>query len=127
MKQIAKGLLQKADRAVTAADKLVPIDAESAISRAYYAMFYIAEALLAERDLEFKKHAAVHAAFGEHFAKTRLIDPKYHRWLLDAFDQRITADYRVSAELTPGDARVLVEQAKEFISAARAFLASDKS
>ncbi len=30
MKQIAEGLLQKADRAVTAADKLVPIDAESA-------------------------------------------------------------------------------------------------
>ena len=45
MKQIAEGLLQKADRAVTAADKLVPIDAESAISRAYYAMFYAAEAL----------------------------------------------------------------------------------
>lgn len=70
-------------------------------------MFYVAEALLAERDLEFKKHAAVHAAFGEHFAKTRSLDPKYHRWLLDAFDQRITADYRVGAELTAsrGNAR----------------------
>ena len=127
MKQVTEALLQKADRAVAAAEKLVAIDAESGISRAYYAMFYVAEALLAERDLEFKKHAAVHAAFGEHFAKTRSLDPKYHRWLLDAFDQRITADYRVGAELTAYDARTLVEQAKEFLSAARAFLASHKS
>lgn len=127
MKQVTEALLQKADRAVAAADKLVAIDAESAISRAYYAMFYVAEALLAERNLEFKKHAAVHAAFGEHFAKTRSLDPKYHRWLLDAFDQRITADYRVGTELTAHDAGTLVEQAKKFVSAARAFLASHKS
>jgi|1185.fasta_scaffold1398647_1 uncharacterized protein (UPF0332 family) len=70
MKQVPEALLRKADRAVAPAEKLIPIDAESAISRAYYAMFYLAEALLAERDLEFKKHAAVHAAFGEHFTKT---------------------------------------------------------
>jgi uncharacterized protein (UPF0332 family) len=32
-----------------------------AASRAYYAMFYIAEALLLGKGLSFSKHAAVHA------------------------------------------------------------------
>ena len=35
-----------------------------AASRAYYAMFYAAEALLQSRGLAFSKHSAVHAAFG---------------------------------------------------------------
>jgi uncharacterized protein (UPF0332 family) len=87
-------------------------------------MFYVAEALLAERDLRFSKHAGVHSAFGEHFAETGLLDAKYHRWLIDAFDRRMAADYGVKAEITADDARVLVEQAKEFVSAARNFLGS---
>jgi uncharacterized protein (UPF0332 family) len=32
-------------------------------------MFYVAEALLFEKGLQFRKHSGVHSAFGEHFAK----------------------------------------------------------
>ena len=45
-----------------------------AASRAYYAMFYVAEAFLLGRGLSFSRHAAVHAAFGEHFAKPGLVE-----------------------------------------------------
>lgn len=58
-------------------------------------MFYVAEALLHERNLEFKKHSGVHAAFGKYFATTGEIDPKFHRWLLEAFEARLDADYGV--------------------------------
>ena len=122
MKQITEAFLAKADRSIAAANTLLPRDPDFAAARAYYAMFYVAEALLAERDLRFSKHAGVHSAFGEHFAKTGLLDAKYHRWLIDAFDRRIAADYDVKAEITADDARVLAEQAKEFVSAARNFL-----
>lgn len=44
-------------------------------------MLHAAQALLREEDLRYRKHASVHAAFGEYFAKTGRIDPRYHRWL----------------------------------------------
>jgi hypothetical protein len=62
-------------------------------------MFYTAEALLNERSLRFKKHGGVHAAFGEHFAKPGLLDAKYHRWLLAAFEKRITKPVSFSMRL----------------------------
>jgi uncharacterized protein len=127
VRDISQALLEKADRAIAAAETLFEIDADSAVNRAYYGMFYAAEALLAERDLRFTKHSAVHSAFGREFVKTGVIDPKYHGWLLATFNKRIAADYTVEAAVSADDARTLVKQAKEFISAARAFLASDKS
>ena len=104
MKEITDALLRKADRSIAVAKKLLPGEADFAAARAYYAMFYIAEALLAERDLRFSKHAGVHSALGEHFVKTGLMEPKYHRWLVTAFAKRIAADYGVEAEITPDDA-----------------------
>jgi uncharacterized protein (UPF0332 family) len=85
-------------------------------------MFYIAEALLNERGHRFRKHGGVHGAFREHFVKTRLLDGKYHQWLLEAFSQRITGDYGLESDLTAEDAAVLISQAREFLEAATQFL-----
>jgi uncharacterized protein (UPF0332 family) len=51
-----------------------------------------------------------------------LLDVKYHRWLLDAFDARLEADYEVEIDIQPDDARTMIEQAREFASTARRFL-----
>jgi len=59
-----------------------------AASRAYYAMFYIAEAFLEELGMSFSKHSAVIAAFGQHFAQTGRVPVEFHRFLLEAFDLR---------------------------------------
>lgn len=45
-------------------------DYDFAASRAYYAMFYLVEALLSSLGLSFSKHSAVISAFGQHFVKT---------------------------------------------------------
>ena len=97
-------------------------DAEFAVGRAYYAMFYAAEALLNEQELRFRKHAGVHGAFAQHFVKSGLIDKKYHRWLVAAFSKRITGDYGLESDLTAEDAAVLISQALEFLMAAKRFL-----
>ena len=69
-------LLAKAQDAIEAAELLLQAGKNSfAAGRAYYAMFYTAEALLFEKGLEFRKHGGVHAAFGKHFAKTREVVP----------------------------------------------------
>ena len=85
-------------------------------------MFYTAEALLNEKGLRFRKHGGVHSAFGEHYIKVGLFDAKFHRWLLDAFDRRIESDYGIDVLVIDQDARELIEQAKEFLQATRAFL-----
>ena len=71
MKEYSRKLFDKAIDVIEGAEILVDNEKpEIAAGRAYYAMFYIAEALLNEKGLKFNKHSAVHAAFGEHFAKT---------------------------------------------------------
>jgi len=129
MKQESQSLLAKADRAVKAAASLLKDgQPDFAAGRAYYAMFYAAEALLEERGLDFSKHSGVHAAFGQHFAKPGILDAKYHRWLLDAFDKRILGDYSYEMEVTKEDAEQMLVQSREFVAAARSFLeAQDRS
>lgn len=85
-------------------------------------MFYVTEALLEEKNLRFSKHGGVHAAFGEYYVKAGLFDPKYHRWLLNAFDQRIEGDYGSEVMLVVEDVENLLAQAGEFLDAATQYL-----
>src|SRR5215217_6184547 len=118
MKEHTSLLLDKAERALRAARVLLGADeTEFAAGRAYYAMLYVAEALLYERGLVLRKHSAVHAAFGKEFAKTGLLDPKFHRWLLTAFDARLQGDYLVAPQGMGRDVETGLEQAQEFLAA----------
>ncbi|MGH7796521.1 MAG: HEPN domain-containing protein [Candidatus Binatia bacterium] len=123
MKETTQKLLEKASRSVRAAELLAKDgDAEFAIGRAYYAMFYAAQALLNEKTLRFQRHSGVHNAFAEQYIKTGLIDKRYHRWFIAAFNKRITGDYGIEADLTAEDAGLLIGQAVEFVRAAAQFL-----
>lgn len=123
MKEATEALLDKADRAIEAARALLDsVGPEFAAGRAYYAMFYVAEALLHERGQRFSKHSAVHAAFGNTFAKPALLDPRYHRWLLDAFDVRLQDDYEALGVVNEELVERMLEQARGFLDAARLFL-----
>jgi uncharacterized protein (UPF0332 family) len=109
-------MLSKAERAIRAAEVLLHAgESDFAAGRAYYAMFYAAEALLFERGLQFRKHSAVHSALGEHVVHPGVLDARFHRWLLDAFDVRIQADYGVDALITTDDAKAVIAQAREFV------------
>ncbi len=124
MKENTRLLLEKAQRAIRAAQALLEAGdfQDFAAGRAYYAMFYVTEALLEEKNLRFSKHGGVHAAFGEYYVKAGLFDPKYHRWLLNAFDQRIEGDYGSEVMLVVEDVENLLAQAGEFLDAATQYL-----
>jgi len=98
-----------------------------AVSRAYYAMFYLAEALLLSKGLAFSKHSAVIAAFGEHFAKPKALDPMLHQHLIEAFEKRQIGDYAFEEEIEPADARSQIERARTFLQATQAWLAQQSS
>ena len=124
MKAETKAFFDKADRAILLAEKIFKDkNLDFAAGRTYYAMFYTAKALLLEKGLKrFTKHRAVHIAFGETFAKSKILDPKYHRWLMDAFDKRLQDDYEAYSNITPEDVELMLQQAREFLEAARQYL-----
>ena len=116
-------LLEKARRSIRATETLLQQgDVDFAAGRAYYAMFYTAEALLSEKDVHSRKHGGVHALFGEHFARAGLMDAKFHRFLLDAFDRRLQAAYGFDVVIGPEEVTGTIQQAREFLEEAEKFL-----
>ena len=91
-------LIRKADRSIAAARTLAGEGhPDFAVARAYYAMFYLASALLLGDELAFSKHSAVIAAFGRHLVKTGRIGAEFHAFLREAQDQRNLGDYDTGA------------------------------
>jgi uncharacterized protein (UPF0332 family) len=110
-------LLLKAKQSLEAAKLLLANNyPDYATSRAYYTMFYIAEAFLEGEGLSFSKHSAVIAAFGREFARPQRVQPDFHRFLIEAQELRTTGDY---GQLNA----VRTDQATEQIDRAESFLA----
>jgi len=62
-------------------------------AQTYYTMFYLAQAMLLSKGLTFSSHSAVVAAYGREFAKTGLLAPKFHRYIIDAEELREVGHY----------------------------------
>jgi uncharacterized protein (UPF0332 family) len=126
VKETTRQLFDRAVDAIEAADILLTNDkVDIAAGRAYYAMFYTAEALLNERGIQFGKHGNVIGAYGQHFAKTKELDPKFHRWLLTSFDQRQIGDYAFDPNVEREVVLQMIFQAQEFLEAAQKYLGEE--
>lgn len=125
MNVFTQKLLDKSLDVPEAAEALLKIGKiDVAAGRAYYPMMHAAEALLyEEKELSFNKHGDIHGACGLYFAKTKILVPKFHRWLLDAYDQRIVGDYDVSSGLDEELVFEMIEHAREFLRTAKEYLA----
>jgi uncharacterized protein (UPF0332 family) len=118
-------LLEKAQRNVGVASRLVDEgEWDVAVSRAYYAMFYAAQACLYGLGQEYSKHSAVIAAFGREFAKTGVLPRQLHVHLMQAEQARIQSDYEVAEPVPAEEARLHSARAVEFVAAIQQFLAS---
>jgi uncharacterized protein (UPF0332 family) len=118
-------LLQKARDSLQAARLLLERQFyDFAASRAYYAMFYVAQAFLLNEDLSFSKHSAVIAAFGQRFAKTGKVPPEYHRHLIQGQAVRNVGDYDIGSAISEANAVEQVVHAEAFIGLAEQLLGS---
>jgi len=93
-----------------------------ATSRAYYAAFYAASALLLTADLDTSKHSGVIAAIHCYFVKTGKLAKEHGRNLNWLFELRSVGDYGVVIHVTAEDARQSVEIANQFLIAVQALL-----
>lgn len=97
-----------------------------AVSRAYYAMLYVAECLLEGEALSFSKHSAVIAAFGQHFARPGRVPTKFHRYLIEGQALRQTGDYGERNAVSTEQARLQIERAEEFVALANHLLGANE-
>src|SRR5215217_8811464 len=89
--QVAKELLDKRYHDVSA-------------SRADYAAFYAASALLLNEGIETSKHSGVIALVHQHFVKSGKLSKEQGRNLNWLFELRSVGDYGVSLHVLPEDA-----------------------
>ena len=92
------------------------------ITRAYYAMFYAASALLASEGISRSKHSGVHAASGERFVKGDLIEAEYAKMLGYAFDSRLDSDYDVEFVADQALAEDVLNDARRFVDRTERYL-----
>lgn len=86
-----------------------------AVARAYYTMFYLASAFLAQEELYFSKHSAIISAFGREFIKTQKIPQQYHKYLREAQNMRNLGDYGDYNSLDKEEAQLQIYRAENFL------------
>ena len=116
-------LLRKAQASLDAARALHGLRFfDFAASRAYYTMFYIAEAMLLGEGFSFSKHSAVIAAFGRQFAQTTPALEDFHRFLIDGQDTRNIGDYDIGPGVSDAEAVEQIKRAEKFLELAKSRL-----
>jgi uncharacterized protein (UPF0332 family) len=89
-------------------------------AQSYYTIFYLAQALLLTKGLTYSSHSAVVAAYGKEFSKTGVLDPKFHRYVIDAQQLRQTGHYGEEGdEVTEEEALKSFQWAEEFMQAVK--------
>lgn len=120
-------LIQKATQSLKAATLLLAEGFPGfAVSRAYYSMFYIAQAFLEGDGLAYSKHSATIAGFGKHFTKTGRVPKEYHRYLINAFEARQEGDYSPNEVITQEMADTIIAHAMDFLSFTKKFFEIQK-
>jgi uncharacterized protein (UPF0332 family) len=87
----------------------------SAVNRAYYAIFYAANATLSTQGLARGKHSGVISAFREHFVKPGLIEAEYSDIYGRVMDHRHIGDYELELSLEDRQGRTDLRDAKRFV------------
>ena len=91
-------------------------DYESAVSRAYYAMFYMVQAALLHKGLSASTHKGVISQFGEHFIKTGVFPKSVARALSVAFEKRQLGDYESCLVIERDEAVVVLDSALDTVA-----------
>lgn len=115
-------LLAKAAKALAAA-KANAHNADTAANRAYYAMFNAIRAALATKGLRPKTHSSTISQFAVEYVLTGLVERSFHRWIIDAEQARITADYRIDELISSDEAAGHVARAEIVVETIRQLLA----
>jgi uncharacterized protein (UPF0332 family) len=98
----------------------------SAVNRAYYVVFYAANALLATQGLSRSKHSGVIAAFRQHFVKPEHIESEYGRIYGRLMNDRHSGDYDIEFSVGPERAQIDLADAQRFVHRMERYLQEER-
>ena len=120
---LIKAYIEKSKEKLKTAENLLAAESyDDAVSRAYYAAFHSATAMLLTEGLSADTHRGLLNLFGLHFVKTGKIDRKYGRYLSNLKDDREAGDYEVFSTIDRTVAEKAVAEASEFVAAIEKYL-----
>lgn len=119
MKDYGAELWRRAIKALATAQRETSSDSDTAASRAYYACFYAASAVLALDGKTFKSHATVEAAVHRDLVRTGLWPTELGSAYREIRRLRATADYGGFEHVETEDAEKAVEQAAKILDHVR--------
>jgi uncharacterized protein (UPF0332 family) len=93
-----------------------------AVNRAYYAVFYAANALLATEGLARGRHSGTISVFRQSFVKPGTIEAEYSDIYGSLMDDRPTSDYDMGTKIEPERAESDVQSAREFVARIETYL-----
>jgi hypothetical protein len=110
--------LKRSEASIQAAKILADKDYYDFVaSRAYYAAFYAATALLLCEELEFSKHSGVISFIHRDFIRTGRLDKRYGKDLNWLFELRSVGDYGALVHVSQQDAEKAISVAEAFLRA----------
>jgi uncharacterized protein (UPF0332 family) len=119
----AREELERAQTCLEEATTLAGADLPyGAASRAYFAVFHAAQALLFSVGLEARSHHGVVALVGEHFVKPGALGSEMGRLLSRMQRDREDADYLAGAVFTAIEAQEMIAAAERFLGEAQRLL-----
>ncbi len=96
-----------------------------AVSRAYYAIFHAAKAVLLPRHAEPRTHRGLAALVHQHLVLPGLLDRTLAAKFSQARDLRENGDYEIEAHLTGADSDAVIADAERLLSAFESILKKD--
>jgi len=115
--------LERAERSIQAAKALSSEGYYDFVaSRAYYAAFYAATAILLHEGLEFRKHSGVIASIHQRFVKAGKLDEEHGKNLNWLFELRGVGDYGATVHVSQQDAEKAISVAEGFLYAVKILL-----
>ncbi len=114
--EVEANLRRKAKQFLASARFLVETDAESSVSRAYYAMYSQARVLMGRDGLTSKTHRGLHIQFSNAYVQTGKVPESLGAAFRLAWRHREEADYVGLSDLGAEGAARTLERAERFIA-----------
>lgn len=123
IEELIKGYLVKSREKLIVAKKLLEDGIfDDSASRAYYAAFHAASAVLLSEGLSADTHSGLVNLFGLHFVKTGRFDKKFGKYLSNLKEDRENGDYEVFSTIDNEDAVAAVNEAEIFVTEMERYL-----
>lgn len=120
MNERAKDLWERANKALLVAKTILPVDSDTAASKAYYAAFYAVSARFALQDEEFRKHSAMEAAVHRDLVKAGVWPTELGQGYSRLAEARTIGDYGEGEHVSDARAAEAIDIAVQILRAVAA-------